>query len=175
MTLGHRVMAALDESGIAHALIGAAALAAAGVARSTLDLDLLTLNSRVLDSGPWAPFRAAGVEVEIRRGDFDDPLGGVVRLSVVDERPVDVILGRHAWQGRAVDRARRLPTGERVIQASDLILLKLYAGGTQDLWDIQQLLQIDSSLAGGVESDLGDLPADARRLWGQVKPGGDQH
>jgi hypothetical protein len=167
MTLDQRVVVALDARAIAHALIGAAALAAAGVARSTLDLDLLTIDSRVLDPVAWQPFLAEGVDVEIRRGDHDDPLAGVVRLSLAGERPVDIILGRHGWQGRAVDRARRLPSGARVVQARDLVLLKLYAGGTQDLWDIRQLLaaQDGASLAAEVEADLGDLPPDARRLW----------
>lgn len=166
MTLGDRVMSALDERGIAHALIGAAALAAAGVARSTLDLDLLTVDPRVLDHSVWATLRGAGVAVEVRRGDADDPLAGVVRLSMAGERPVDIILGRHAWQGRAVDRAQRLPSGTPVVRPRDLVLLKLYAGGTQDLWDVRQLLALNQTgLAADVEADLGDLPADARNLW----------
>lgn len=171
MTLGDRVMAALDERGIAHALIGAAALAASGVARSTLDLDLLTLDPRVLDQGLWAKLCTTGVDVEVRRGDTDDPLAGVVRISMGGERPVDIILGRHPWQARAVDRAQRLPGGTRVVMARDLVLLKLYAGGTQDLWDVQQLLAaLDATtLAADVEVDLADLPADARALWARVR------
>lgn len=167
MTLGERVTAALETHGIAHAMIGATALAASGVARSTLDLDLLTLDALVLDPQVWTAIRAAGVEVEVRRGDLEDPLAGVVRLSMANERPVDIILGRYAWQRRAVERARQLPNGSKVVQARDLVLLKLYAGGTQDLWDIRQLVAVvdDSSLVADVESDLGDLPATARALW----------
>ena len=44
MTLVDRVSARLQAAGIPHALIGAAALAAAGVARSTFDIDLLTVD-----------------------------------------------------------------------------------------------------------------------------------
>lgn len=167
MTLGERVMAALDAHGIAHAMIGATALAASGVARSTLDLDLLTLDARVLDREVWAGLSAAGSDVEVRRGDADDPLAGVVRISMPVERPVDIILGRHAWQRRAVERAARLPGGTRVVLPRDLVLLKLYAGGTQDLWDIRQLLAAlgGTSLAAEVEADLDDLPPDARALW----------
>lgn len=171
MTLGERVIAALEERGIAHAIIGATALAAAGVARSTLDLDLLTLDSRLLDPKHWNDLRAAGADVDVRRGDSDDPLAGVVRISMADERPVDIILGRYAWQGRAVERAVRLPDGRRLVQARDLVLLKLYAGGTQDLWDVRQLLAaVDHrSLVADVEQDLGDLPAGARELWANVR------
>jgi len=167
MTLGERVMSALGARGIAHAMIGAAALAASGVARSTLDLDLLTLDPRVLDQDLWMVFRTAGIEVDVRRGDADDPLAGVVRISMTGERPVDIILGRYAWQHRAVERAQQLPDGTKVVRARDLVLLKLYAGGTQDLWDIRQLLTVlaGTSLAADVDADLGDLPADARALW----------
>lgn len=167
MTLGERVMVALAAHGIAHAMIGAAALAASGVARSTLDLDLLTLDPRVLDPHLWTEFRTAGIEVDVRRGDADDPLAGVVRFSMTGERPVDVILGRHPWQRRAVERAQRLPDGIRVVLARDLVLLKLYAGGTQDLWDIRQLVTAlaGTALVANVDADLGDLPADARALW----------
>lgn len=167
MTLGDRVVTALDGRGIAHALIGAAALAAFGVARSTLDIDLLTLDPRVLEPGLWTPFRAAGVDIDIRRGDADDPLAGVVRISMVGDRPVDIILGRHAWQRRAVERALQLPDRSKAVQARDLVLLKLYAGGTQDLWDIRQLVAAleGTSLVTDVAGDLGDLPAEARALW----------
>ncbi len=167
MTLGERVISALDAHGIAHAMIGATALAASGVARSTFDLDLLTLDPHVLDQGLWTTFAEAGCHVDVRRGDADDPLAGVVRISLTSERPVDIILGRHAWQRRAVERALHLPDGRKVVQARDLVLLKLYAGGTQDLWDIRQLLAAvdDASLAAGVEGDLSDLPTDARALW----------
>jgi hypothetical protein len=171
MTLGRRVSRLLDSEGIHHALIGAAALAAAGVARSTLDLDMLTTDERALDHRIWDPVRASGVAVDVRRGDADDPLAGVVRVSASGERPVDLVLGRHAWQRRAVDRAITLATGDRVVQPRDLVLLKLYAGGTQDLWDIRQLLDINSdpTLIAHVEADLAELPAAARGLWAEVQ------
>lgn len=167
MTLGERVMSALDARGIAHAMIGAAALAASGVARSTLDLDLLTLDRRVLDHDLWTALRATGVEVDVRRGDADDPLAGVVRISMTGERPVDIILGRLAWQHRAVERAQPLPDGTRVVLARDLVLLKLYAGGAQDLWDIRQLLTVlaNTALVAEVDADLSDLPDEMRTLW----------
>ena len=173
MTLADRVTAVLNDGGVAHAVIGAAALAAAGVVRSSLDLDLLTLDDRVLDRGFWTGLTAAGVEVEVRRGDLDDPLAGVVRVAAEDERPVDLIVGRYAWQQRAVARARTLPGGLRVVLPRDLVLLKLYAGGTQDLWDIRQLLiSTDrAALIAEVEEDLTELPPPAAALWAVARSG----
>jgi hypothetical protein len=171
VNLERRVSAALDAAGIAHALIGAAALAAAGVARSTLDLDFLTIDTRVLDDVLWHSLLIAGATVECRRGDPDDPLAGVVRITAPDERPVDVIVGRFAWQRRALDRATTLTTGVRVVLPRDLILLKLFAGGTQDLWDIRQLLDAmtDVILVQQVNEDLPDLPRAAADLWSEVR------
>lgn len=172
MTLLDRVSASLDARSIPHALIGAAALAAAGVARSTFDLDLLTTDAAVLDLRLWDDLRAAGVTVDIRRGDDDDPLAGVIRLELGAERPVDVILGRHAWQARAVARADRPSGGPPVVQPRDLVLLKLYAGGAQDLWDVRELLRDPDRevLATQVEADLATLPLRMRELWTSLGP-----
>jgi hypothetical protein len=167
MTLAERVTTLLNYAHVAHAVVGAAALAAAGVVRSSLDLDLLTLDVRVLDRRLWTVLADDGVEIDVRRGDADDPLAGVVRATAPDERPVDVIVGRFAWQQRAVERARVLPTGERVVLPRDLVLLKLFAGGAQDVWDIRQLLAAmdREALVAQVEEDLPDLPAPAGALW----------
>lgn len=167
MTLLDRVSALLEQAGIPHALIGAAALAAAGVARSTFDVDLLVLDASVLRDAAWDPLRADGASIEIRRGDDDDPLKGVVRVEAADERPVDVVVGRHAWQSRVLDRALRPDTGPPVAAPRDVILLKLYAGGSQDLWDVRELLhgETGSTLLTEVEADLVDLPLSMRDRW----------
>jgi len=167
MTLVDRVSARLDACGIPHALIGAAALAAAGVSRSTFDIDLLTGDPAVLRAETWSALRDDGVSVDIRRGDDDDPLGGVVRVELASERPVDVILGKHPWQSRAVARAARPAGGPPIVLPRDLVLLKLYAGGTQDLWDVRELLRVtqDDSLVDDVEGDLESLPGTLRERW----------
>jgi hypothetical protein len=171
MTLLARVSALLDAAGVSHALIGAAALAARGVARSTYDIDVLTTDGRVLAAALWEPLRAAGAGVDIQRGDLDDPLGGVIRLTAAGERPVDVVLGKGRWQARAVERADRTADGPPVVAARDLVLLKLYAGGTQDLWDVRALLELPerAALIAQVDEDLADLPADMRARWIDVQ------
>jgi hypothetical protein len=56
------------------------------------------------------------------------------------------------------------------LRGSDLILLKLFAGGPQDAWDIQQLLAGPerAPLIAEVERDLQDLPGHASRLWRRI-------
>jgi hypothetical protein len=162
MTALEQVRSVLDAHHITYALIGAAALAAHGVARSTFDIDLLTTDHRVLEPGMWTPL---GSGADVRRGDVDDPLAGVVRVSIADDRPIDLVVGRHAWQSRAVERASH-QGGLPVVRASDLVLLKLYAGGAQDLWDIAELLRhAGASLPAEVEADLDALPEMMRQRW----------
>jgi hypothetical protein len=171
MTLLERVVAVLDTSGTPCALIGAAALAAAGVARSTFDVDLLMTDPTVLRPSLWAGLRAEGVSVEIRHADADDPLGGAVRIEAPAERPVDVIVGKHGWQARAVNRAHRPGAGPAIVQPRDLVLLKLYAGGTQDLWDIRELLRLPdgAALETAVQEDLEGLAPFMRERWADVR------
>ena len=164
MTLLDRVCAALDAAGVPHVLIGAAALASAGVARSTFDVDLLVISDLVLSGATWASL--VDVTVEIRRGDADDPLRGVVRIEAGTERPVDVIVGKHAWQRRVIERAVRRGAEPPVALARDLVLLKLYAGGSQDLWDVRELLHVcGDALVAEVEGDLDGMPQAMRDTW----------
>lgn len=167
------VVSQLDRHGIRCALIGAAALAVRGVARSTFDLDLLAADSRALDAGTWRELGDSRARVTVRRGDADDPLAGVVRIESPDQRTVDVIVGRWEWQDAIVRRAEPIEIEGAVVpvvRASDLILLKLYAGGSQDAWDIEQLLAAGDreTLVVAVNAELDSLPGDARARWRRI-------
>jgi hypothetical protein len=171
VTLLDDVAAVLRAARVDSALIGAAALAVHGVSRSTADQDLLVTDPQVLEAPFWAGL-AASARCDIRRGDADDPLAGVVRITRENERDVDVIVGRHAWQRETIDRA--VPFGEsgiRVVTTADLVLLKLFAGGSQDRWDIEQLLALDTGTATreDVERRLSALPARCREVWARVR------
>jgi predicted nucleotidyltransferase len=176
MTLLGAVAAHLRARGTGFALIGAGALAVHGVARSTRDLDLLVLDRPCLAPAYWEPLERAGIRVVIREGGLDDPLAGVVRLARDGSSPIDVIVAQARWQQRVIDDAMatvvegaEVPVATRV----DLILLKLYAGGPQDAWDVQQLLDTPdrATIEAEVTRCLDTLPADARRLWTRVLEG----
>ena len=173
VSLIERIASALDQAGARYAVIGAAAMAARGVGRSTRDVDLLTLSTVGLDEAWWTPLSEQGVSVSVARGDADDPLAGVVRLDQEGERPVDLVVGRYRWQRRVLERAEPAvvgPTSLPTAQERDLVLLKLYAGGSQDAWDIEQLLAGPDreELITAVAADIADLPARCRRLWERI-------
>jgi predicted nucleotidyltransferase len=172
-----RVSAALQATGIPYALVGASALTVYGVNRSTLDVDLFATAPACLDRRTWDSLGDEGIGIEVRKGDFDDPLAGVVRFTASGDSPVDLVIGRSAWQGKLIARAEtahfagvELP----VLTVVDLILLKLYAGGPQDAWDIQQLLvgAERDSLIAGVERELSELPRRSSVLWRRIVEAG---
>jgi len=177
MTLLAETFDALSRHGLRFTMIGAAAMAAHGVARATMDIDLLLVGRESLDSPAWDDLRRSGVSVDVRRGDADDPLDGVVRLLRDGELPIDVVVGSAAWQRRAITRARSVDfLGIRIPVASarDLILLKLFAGSPQDRWDITRLLAAsgDPGLPSEVESDLDALPEGCREVWQSIAAAG---
>jgi len=56
-----------------------------------------------------------------------------------------------------------------VVETADLVLLKLFAGGPQDAWDVDQLLDVDDAIAPQVEARLPDLPQDSGALWARIR------
>jgi hypothetical protein len=163
------VVRALDAAGVRYALIGGLALAARGAARATVDVDLLTADDRVLQKDFWS-----GLEPMVRKGDFEDPLAGVIRFA--GEEPVDVVVAKYKWQRDLVERAEVVPLRGlmvRVPSSADLILLKLFAGGFRDLNDVRQLLDAGSrdQLVRDVSGALGELPPDMNERWKRVLAG----
>jgi hypothetical protein len=168
------VSATLAGVGVPHAVIGAAALAAHGVTRATADVDILVTDARCLATPLWAALSVTAITVDIRRGDAADPLAGVVRLTAAGESPVDVIVGRTPWQEAIVRRAvltRVADASVSIVGPADLVLLKLYAGGSQDAWDIDQLLDTVPGIQAEVEASLAELPAECAGLWQRIMGG----
>ncbi len=146
------------------------ALAAHGVGRSTQDVDILVLDAGLLADSAWASLRETGAEIDIRRGDAADPLAGVVRIAKAGEASVDVVVGKQRWQDEILDRRKTLHLAELrvpVVEAADLVLLKLDAGGPQDRLDIQLLLRGPggAEVRADVERRLSRLPDSLRRAW----------
>ena len=148
-------------------------MAVHGVSRSTRDVDLLVVDPECLSPATWESLGPEGIAVSIRRGDADDPLACAVRLTGRGHAMLDIIVGRSAWQARVLERAAPSEiegVSVPVATAADLVLLKLYAGGPQDAWDVEQLLAGPgrAALVAEVDAALGTLPEDTRRLWARI-------
>jgi hypothetical protein len=175
MSLLLQVLGLLGSRGIDNALIGAAALAVHGVSRATADIDLFTVNLEVLEPALWRQLEVEGASLRLLKGDFEDPLAGSVRLSRADDRIVDVVVGRYAWQKEIVETAETMSIGEanlKVASPAGIVLLKLYAGGPGDAWDIQALMASREDW-GSIESEVNRvidrLPAECRDLWNRIR------
>lgn len=71
--------------------------------------------------------------------------------------------------GRAVEGVVA-GTNLRVARLADVILLKLFAGGPQDAWDVHQALAVGGpNVRDEVEQHVGALPRDAQELWETIK------
>jgi hypothetical protein len=175
VSLFTEVVSVLRREEIDHALIGAAALAVHGVSRSTADIDLLTVDGRVLQAGFWDSFADKGVALRVLKGDFDDPLAGSVRFTAEGDRIVDVVVGRYKWQKEVVDQAEPHSLGEievPVARPSGLVLLKLHAAGHKDAWDISSLAETHErwkSIRDEVDRSIERLSAESRRLWAKLR------
>lgn len=140
----------LDALEVSYALIGALALAPYNVVRATKDVDFLIGRSITEIAGLAAQFGARGFRAVARKGSPDDPLAGVLLVEVPTDSGAitcDLIFPTRGWQVAAIRNAISVEMEGltvRVVQARDLFLLKLGAGGPQDLLDAADLLRMQS-------------------------------
>lgn len=171
MKLLARVVSKLEQMGAPCALIGGVALAFHGIDRATEDLDLLATEPSILNSSLWEDLRSEGITVEVTKGDHDDPLRGVVRID--SSEVIDIVVPRGRWQDEVLTRRLdRVILGERipVVDAADLILLKVDAGGLVDLIDVELLVRHDPSLRAIVETRMEQLPRRLKAAWKEFLP-----
>jgi hypothetical protein len=160
----------LDRAGVAWCVIGGYALAARGYARFTVDIDLLTMDGRVLEPKFWE----GGELPELRKGDWEDPLRGVVRLH--GESDIDLIVGVGHAMRFAVKTAEMHPMLDLPVATSlALVLLKLEAGGPVDRSDIVGLVDTrrqlgDESWLAEIAQHLPHLSEDARACYTALAP-----
>ena len=104
---------------------------------------------------------------------FDDPLAGVVHLAFPDGVEVDVIVGKWKWELEILERSEPIDLAGLLIPVpltSDLILLKLSAGGPIDLQDVIALLETDRSrLIAEVDAGVGRVLPDLTATWTALK------
>ncbi|MGH9931289.1 MAG: hypothetical protein ACREA9_18940 [Pyrinomonadaceae bacterium] len=147
------LVAGLDKQNIDYALCGGMAMAVHGLARTTIDIDLLILAEALDDVVTIAKFLGYNIRgkdmsfangaVEIRRVSKIDPDDGeLLSLDLLLVTP-DII---ESWESRVEVQweGRKL----FVVSASGLIALKRLRGGDQDLVDINALRDEGSNEAG---------------------------
>jgi hypothetical protein len=134
------------------AVIGGLAVSTWGAVRATQDIDLLAdsdpspLSDRQFRVRLQKHLEEEGCVVEWRVGDPDDPIPLLLHIEL--PRPargmgVDILWANNRWQREALVRSISLKVSRlevSVLHPEDLILMKLEAGGPQDLLDVERLL-----------------------------------
>jgi hypothetical protein len=169
------VVRTLESIGAPYAVIGGQAVAMRGHPRLTVDYDFLTTDRRVFNPDIWSSLQEKGSTIDVRTGDPDDPLAGVVHIAL-EEREADVVVAKWKWERDVIERAERLTlqgVEVPVPRTSDLILLKLSAGGYLDLQDVHALLHAGDweQLVKEVDQFIDALSRDAQESWKRIVAG----
>lgn len=137
------IIALLKTEGIDYAVIGAMAASIHGALRASLDADaIISLPARKA-SELEEKLRHAGCQTELRRGDIDDPIAAVLQVTDGYQNRVDLLFGIRGMETKAFVRAIEVSyQGEklRVVSREDLIAMKAFAGGPQDLLDARNAI-----------------------------------
>jgi hypothetical protein len=143
-TILSRLEAALAQRLLrAYALIGGFAVAAWGVQRATQDIEFAvaigTKNAEELAQFLNGRYEAGGA---------DDPLRGVIRTTVPTGSisvPVQLIVLPDTFTEAVFQQVTTLSFMNRTVPMvgwERLVILKLYAGGPQDVFDARQILKV---------------------------------
>jgi predicted nucleotidyltransferase len=137
----------LNQLEIPYAVIGALAVSFYGIPRSTNDADTVIW---LRHTGKTAQsleksLVAAGYTPKVTSGDIEDPISGVVVIEDIHGNRMDLWLGIHGMQPEAARRVRTtnlIGTDVQIVGGEDLIAMKLFAGGVQDLEDVKGIIQV---------------------------------
>ncbi len=135
----------LTSDGIDYAVIGALAASVHGVVRASVDADaVLSIDTRGLRQLE-RQFADAGYEVQLREGDFQDPVPAVLVIKDGHGNRVDLLGGIRGLEAAAFSRTVTVPfqgKSLRVIGLEDLIAMKVFAGAPKDLNDAGAAIQV---------------------------------
>jgi hypothetical protein len=145
------VVELLTDFNLHYAVVGALAVSYFGVPRATADADavLWFKGSGKSEQDLVDRLRAAEYRAQLKRGDIDDPIAGTIVVQDRHGNRVDLLLAVHGMDPEAAGRgvtAALLDSSVRIIAAEDLIAMKIFAGGPQDLEDVRGILQVSGQL-----------------------------
>lgn len=147
-------------------LIGALAVSARARPRATRDIDFLVSAEREFFFKTLPDLlRHEDYRLKVYQGGLDDPINGLIRIydDQTGAEIADIIPVFWNWQDEIVAGAEKielLGITLPVARIEDLIVLKLKAGGPQDMIDTEELLKV-AKLSGKI--DLARLNSLAKR------------
>jgi len=132
------VVDSLVAQKVEYAVIGALAASVHGVVRASMDADvLLSVGAQQARNLEYV-FKGAGFRTEAIRGDFDDPIPGLLKVSDSHGNRVDLLLGLRGVEPQAFSRTIEVPfqgNSLKFVGREDFIAMKVFAGGPMDVVD----------------------------------------
>ena len=144
----------LQRENVDYAVIGAFALSVHGAIRGTTDVDALLFTTPQHLGKLRAVFDRAGFATELHSGDPEDPILGMLILSDGNNNHVELLGGLRGMDPAIFSRTVEVQfrgVNLRFVGREDLIAMKCFAGGPQDLIDAQSAYR---SAQGPVDLDL---------------------
>lgn len=137
----------LNKRRIPYAVIGAFAASFHGVVRASMDADaLISLPSGQTEVQALIhELHDVGLKTAYRRGDTNDPVGGVINAEDRWKNRVDLLtrirgMGDDVFS-RAIDTTF-MGARLRLISVEDFVAMKVFAGGPKDLHDAAAVLSV---------------------------------
>ena len=134
----------LRDEEVDYAVIGAFALSIHGEVRASTAVDALLSTTTERLAQLQKRFKRAGLAVELRLGDTDDPIPSMLLLTDNHSNQVDLLGGLRGMDPQFLARTVEVPfLGEplRFVGLEDFVAMKCFAGGPQDLRDAQSAYQ----------------------------------
>jgi hypothetical protein len=140
------VVDVLAARSIDYAVIGALAASLHGAGRASLDAGLVVSAGVIEGTRIEKALKEAGLTTEFRRGDLEDAIPGLVRVSDSFGNQVDVLLGIRGLDPKAFSRTVEVlleGTKLHFVGREDFIAMKVAAGGPIDLSDAESAIAAD--------------------------------
>ena len=148
------VVEILQREKVDYAVIGAFALSVHGTVRGTMDVDAVLFTPPKQLANLGSTLDRAGFRTELRRGDPDDPIPAMLVLRDVYDNQVELLGGLRGMDPDVFSRTVEVPflgVSLRIVGREDLIAMKCFAGGPQDIVDARSAYR---SALGPVNIDL---------------------
>jgi hypothetical protein len=148
------VVEILDLENIEYAVIGALAASIHGAVRASMDADLVLSLATRKPADLESLLKSAGFSTALSRGDFEDPIPALLKISDGYDNRVDLLLGLRGMEPAAFTRTVSVPFQDKVLRfvgREDFIAMKAFAGGPQDIQDASRAIM---AAKGSLDQEL---------------------
>jgi hypothetical protein len=131
----------LKAQGTKYAVVDALAASVHGAIRGSADADVLIGASVQEATGIDEAFKRGGFQSVLSRGDPQDAISAVIRLTDTFGNRVDVLVGLRGLDAQAFSRTVQVPFHGSTLDfigREDFIAMKVFAGGAIDLQDAER-------------------------------------